>query len=471
MLPQGGGRSWYHGYDAFRTLPKDLAEASMLGAVMTIMAVVVCTTLFVCEASAFLTSQPSTRIVIDSNTDAILRINFDVHMLEINCDHVTVGVWDAFGTEKINVTKNVLKQRIDHKGARKGHPYTEDELVELEFSGQSFTGEEVAELDSDWGSSSDHFKHNDFSAVIGAHDFTLINFYADWCGHCRQFSPIWKGFEDGVNNGTDAAFQAKDADGAVANVRALKVNCVDFEEACQLQKVHSFPSVRLYRRGAKEGQYEDYNGPRQAETLTQWMRGEVSKRHMHAGATYHSIFSEGCRISGHLEAQRVPGTVHFQAMHSADKNLNLAFTNVSHQVHHFSFGEAPRRSIFSLPAEYKRHVNPLDGRTFAAEKFHQAPHHFIKVVHTRFEESGLRSYQQTHQWSTRMMQRHTVPQAKFSYDLSPVEVVVSKGDRRWYDFVTQVLAIIGGAFSVISLSMGFINLTAAQLKNVLGKRS
>mmetsp|Transcript_87860 Transcript_87860/g.231491 ORF Transcript_87860/g.231491 Transcript_87860/m.231491 type:complete len:129 (-) Transcript_87860:300-686(-) len=106
MLPQGGGRSWYHGYDAFRTLPKDLAEASMLGAVMTIMAVVVCTTLFVCEASAFLTSQPSTRIVIDSNTDAILRINFDVHMLEINCDHVTVGVWDAFGTEKMNVTKN-----------------------------------------------------------------------------------------------------------------------------------------------------------------------------------------------------------------------------------------------------------------------------------------------------------------------------------------------------------------------------
>merc|ERR1711920_1093391 len=148
---------------------------------------------------------------------------------------------------------------------------------------------------------------------------------------------------------------------------------------------------------------------------------------------------------------------------------NLAFTNVSHHVHHFSFGEAPRRSIHALPSEYKRHVNPLDGKTFAVDKFHKAPSHFIKVVHTRFADTGVRSYQQTHQWSVRTIQRKTIPQAKFSYDLSPVEVVVRKGERRWYDFVTSVFAIIGGAFTVMSMTSGVLNFASAQFKSSINK--
>merc|ERR1719378_193431 len=122
--------------------------------------------------------------------------------------------------------------------------------------------------------------------------------------------------------------------------------------------VQAFPSIRLYRRGAKEKQWTDYNGPREGNALAQFARNEVGKRHMHTGAHYHQIFQEGCRITGQLEVARVPGTVHFQAMHTNEKTLNLAFTNVSHHVHHFSFGEAPRRSVFGLPSEYKRHVNP-----------------------------------------------------------------------------------------------------------------
>jgi hypothetical protein len=253
-------------------------------------------------------------------------------------------------------------------------------------------------------------------------------------------------------------------------VRVLKINCVDFEETCQEQRVSGFPTVRLYRRGAKSDKEKvEYHGPRNLEGLSSFLQKQVAQRHLHAGATYHEMFAEGCRISGFVEVARVPGVVHFQAAHSQDRTLNLAFTNVSHLVHHFSFGEAPRRSIFGLPAEYKRHVNPLDGRTFAVDKFHKAPNHFIKVVHTRFVETGLRSYQQTHQDSVRTLQRNTVPQAKFAYDLAPVEVVVSSGERRWYDFVTSVFAIIGGAFSMMSMMTGMIKFTSEQMKHALGK--
>jgi len=44
----------------------------------------------------------------------------------------------------------------------KGRAYNEEELLELEFGDRSFTAEELAELDSDWGSSSDKFKHDNF---------------------------------------------------------------------------------------------------------------------------------------------------------------------------------------------------------------------------------------------------------------------------------------------------------------------
>lgn len=216
-----------------------------------------------------------------------------------------------------------------------------------------------------------------------------------------------------------------DRDARKANIRVLKINCVDFEEACRDQRVQGFPTIKLFRRGAKDSW--EYNGARTVEGLAAFAREEVGKRHMHTGVTYHEIFSEGCRITGKVEVARVPGTVHFQAAHTNEKTLNLAFTNVSHKIHSFTFGSSPEKGMNMLPSEFRRHANPLDGKTFTVDKFHQAPHHFIKVVHTRFEKSNIRSYQQTHQWSVRTVPRKTVPQAKFSYDLSPVEVIVRKG--------------------------------------------
>jgi hypothetical protein len=44
-----------------------------------------------------------------------------------------------------------------------------------------------------------------------------------------------------------------------------------------------------------------------------------------------------------------------------------------------------------------------------------------------------------------------VPEAKFSYDLSPMAVAVRTTGKRWYDFVTSICAIVGGTFTTVGL--------------------
>lgn len=44
-----------------------------------------------------------------------------------------------------------------------------------------------------------------------------------------------------------------------------------------------------------------------------------------------------------------------------------------------------------------------------------------------------------------------VPEAKFSYEISPMAVIVKKTGRRWYEFVTSLFGILGGTFTVVGL--------------------
>ena len=49
------------------------------------------------------------------------------------------------------------------------------------------------------------------------------------------------------------------------------------------------------------------------------------------------------------------------------------------------------------------------------------------------------------------------PEARFSYDISPMAVVVEKKGRKWYDFVTNLLAIVGGTFALFKLLNDSLN--------------
>jgi hypothetical protein len=51
-----------------------------------------------------------------------------------------------------------------------------------------------------------------------------------------------------------------------------------------------------------------------------------------------------------------------------------------------------------------------------------------------------------------------VPQAVFQYDLSPIAVSLRRKGKRWYEFLTSLLAIIGGTFTCLGLLSNFLGI-------------
>jgi len=406
---------------------------------------------------------------MDENRDSLMQINFDITLFDLPCKYLKLSVFDKFGEEKINTTDRFHYIPIDHAGQYKGMAYTKEEIAVLEQADiQSDVSDlEKKELDSDWSSSSDHFKHNDFHKVVTFHDFTVVNFYAEWCVHCRQFYPTWQQAADQISE----KMQFSDGDGKTTTVKFLRMNCVDFQETCQQAQIAAFPSVRLYKR---DGTFEAFSQKRTIDNIITFLQTSVRNSHMIA-AQHHSMFNEGCQVQGTLQVARVPGHFHLQAEAFGNVNVNPSITNVSHRVNHLSFGDREARKWAErqkIPREMVGHINPLDGQSFIVTRFHEAPQHYLKVVSTHVQGKGSVFYQMTHTDRVRKLSKSRkdhAPQARFTYDFSPMSVVVKAKSKRWYEFLTSLFAILGGTYTIVELCSGAVDTVSTAVKDAMGK--
>lgn len=64
-----------------------------------------------------------------------------------------------------------------------------------------------------------------------------------------------------------------------------------------------------------------------------------------------------------------------------------------------------------------------------------------------------------------------VPTAKFSYDMSPIQIIVTERKKALYHFVTTTCAIVGGVFTVTGILDGILYGAGRLAKKVdLGKQ-
>jgi len=81
----------------------------------------------------------------------------------------------------------------------------------------------------------------------------LVEFYAPWCGHCKQLAPIWDKLGE----------KYKDHESIV--IAKMDSTANELEEV----KVQGFPTIKLFKKGSNE--IVDYNGDRTEEGFSKFL--------------------------------------------------------------------------------------------------------------------------------------------------------------------------------------------------------
>ena len=406
-------------------------------------------------------------------------------MHELPCKYTKVVVRDIVGQQELDILdQKITKERTDVRSGNFKGIHKEKDLSSSQGGGVGVGGGgggegrhshndqgewEHPELESDWVSTSDEFKHGDFDAVIKYHDFTFINFYAEWCIHCRRFAPTWLEAE----SKTDATTY-RDKNGNEVVAKLLRINCVAFQEICARIGIRAYPTVRMYKR---DGTFAVYHGERKTDAIVDFFSKFIESEAIQIESemvTHHSSLEEGCRVHGELKVRRVPGYFLLEADSSLD-SLEPSMTNVSHRVNHLWFLD-DREALKNYVKNTARHVTkdvlknvqPMKQTEFTSYKAHMAPQHYLNVIPTVFDNSVI-VYQSTVQSHIADVKVTDIPQARFSYRFSPMTIKISTQGRPFYDFLTSVFAIVGGTYTFVSLVDKFWDTMSSKYKARMGR--
>jgi len=97
--------------------------------------------------------------------------------------------------------------------------------------------------------------------VLQSEDEWLVEFFAPWCGHCKNLEPEWK----------KAAKQLK------GRMKLGAVDATVFQDLAQSYSIQGFPTIKYFPGGIKSSSAQDYNGGRSAEDIVAWAMEKVSK--------------------------------------------------------------------------------------------------------------------------------------------------------------------------------------------------
>jgi len=151
------------------------------------------------------------------------------------------------------------------------------------------------------------------------------------------------------------------------------------------------------------------------------------------GSLHHG--PEGCRVAGHLNVRKVPGTLRL-VLHNAGHDHEPTLINSSHLVDGLWFGEPlgkMTRSRLSL-ADQKELLSPtshrLEGLPFISASAGHSHVHYLKVVTKVLRHADnpydTMAYKYTVHSNKFEAPAHTEPVVEFRYDLSPISVVVTQ---------------------------------------------
>ncbi|XP_070841664.1 protein disulfide-isomerase A2 [Chaetodon trifascialis] len=128
--------------------------------------------------------------------------------------------------------------------------------VEDEDSEEEPTKEKTTEIEEEKDVMVLHI--NNFARALSENQFLLVEFYAPWCGHCKQLEPLY----------AEAAGKLKTEEPAM---RLAKVDATEEKELAEEFEIGGFPTLKLFINGDRKQPIE-YMGKRSTEGIIQWMK-------------------------------------------------------------------------------------------------------------------------------------------------------------------------------------------------------
>ncbi|KAF3611774.1 hypothetical protein DY000_02049662 [Brassica cretica] len=160
--------------DFYRKIPRDLTEASLSGAGLSIVAALIMMLLFGMELSSYLAVNTTTTVVVDKSADGdFLRIHFNISFPALSCEFASVDVSDVLGTNRLNITKTVRKFPIDPHLKTTG-----EEFHSGHGSHHINHGEEIKEEIPDGAVP---LVSGSFDSFTKHFPLLIVNFNAPWC--------------------------------------------------------------------------------------------------------------------------------------------------------------------------------------------------------------------------------------------------------------------------------------------------
>ncbi|CAN0899934.1 Protein disulfide-isomerase 5-4 [Linum grandiflorum] len=466
--------------DFYRKIPRDLTEASLSGAGLSIIAALSMLFLFGMELNNYLTIRPTTSVIVDRSTDGdYLRIDFNISFPALSCEFAAVDLSDALGTNRLNITKTVRKFSIDHNLNPTGSEFQSGPVMHL-IKHDENVGDNEAE-------GCVILNAQNFDVFSNQFPILVVNFYAPWCTWSNRLKPSWEKAAKIMSERYDP-----DVDGRII---LAKVDCTQEGELCRRHHIQGYPSIRIFRKGSDlredhgHHEHESYYGDRDTETLVKTMENLVAPipalHHKTDNSTENikrpAPSTGGCRIEGYVRVKKVPGNLIISAR-SGSHSFDPSQMNMSHVVSHLSFGmrfsaralDEAKRLMPYIGVSHDR----LNGRTFINQRdlgTYVTIEHYLQIVKTEVvtkrgsrEHKIIEEYEYTAHSS--LVQSVDIPVAKFHFELSPMQVLIMDDPKSFSHFITNVCAIIGGIFTVAGILDSILHNTIRLVKKVeLGK--
>jgi protein disulfide-isomerase A6 len=97
--------------------------------------------------------------------------------------------------------------------------------------------------------------------VLESDDLWLVEFFAPWCGHCKNLEPIW----------AEAATQLK------GKVKLGALDATVHTITAGNYGIKGFPTIKMFSAGKKDGSAEDYDGGRTTSDIVNWALDKLSE--------------------------------------------------------------------------------------------------------------------------------------------------------------------------------------------------